>query len=486
MSELAGIRAELGEEARIVFVSGNFNVLHPGHVRLLRFAKELGDHLVVGINPDNYPGAETPAPLRLESVASNRFVTHAVALSEDATSAIRALRPQIVVKGREHENLPNPELVALEEYGGQLIFSSGDVFLSTFSVLNDDTAQQRPAALPLDFMQRHGISRESLAAIGKQIADTRMLVIGDLIIDEYIDCDPLGMSQEDPTIVVTPIDHRKFVGGAGIVAAHARGLGASVDFVTTCGDDDMAGYAEEHLAQYGVTAHLLADSSRPTTLKQRFRANEKTLLRVSHLRQHAISRDLGEKVLEIVRQQISDTQLILFSDFNYGCLPGRLVDEIVKIARDHDVPMMADSQASSQLSDITRFQGMRLITPTELEARLALKERSQGLVVVGEKLLDAAQAQSAIVTLGAEGLIIFDRTMGWDTDRIAALNLSPRDVAGAGDSLFCATSLALATGSDIWHASLFGAIVASYQVGRVGNKPVQLSEIMQSLAPDAT
>ena len=121
----------------------------------------------------------------------------------------------------------------------------------------------------------------------------RVLIIGDLIVDEYIACDPIGMSQEDPTLVVTPILCEKFVGGAGIVAGHAAEMGAKVSIITVAGIDETAGFATERIGSFGVDAVLLRDQTRPTTLKQRFRAGGKTLLRVSHLKNHDIARPAG-------------------------------------------------------------------------------------------------------------------------------------------------------------------------------------------------
>jgi bifunctional ADP-heptose synthase (sugar kinase/adenylyltransferase) len=129
-------------------------------------------------------------------------------------------------------------------------------------------------------------------------------VFGDLIVDEYINCDPLGMSQEDPTIVVTPIRQDRFVGGAGIVAAHAAGLGAKVRYFGVVGRDPAAKYAEERLRSFGVETDLTVDDSRPTTLKQRYRANGKTLLRVSHLRQPDISRELAEALYREIERAL--------------------------------------------------------------------------------------------------------------------------------------------------------------------------------------
>ncbi len=128
----------------------------------------------------------------------------------------------------------------------------------------------------------------------------RVLVIGDLIIDDYVTCEPLGMSQEDPTIVVSPIDTTTFIGGAGVVSAHAKGLGAEVQFCSVVGEDEGAELARAKLEAKGSASSSLRISTRPTTRKQRFRAHNKTLLRVNHLRQHAASHEISSKMLEAI------------------------------------------------------------------------------------------------------------------------------------------------------------------------------------------
>ena len=100
-------------------------------------------------------------------------------------------------------------------------------------------------------------------------------MIGDLIIDEYINCETLGMSQEDPSLVVTPVDSSKYIGGAGIVAAHAAGLGASSSIFTVTGDDENKNFAEKTLSRQGVYCKIFVDHNRITTLKKRFRNKNK-------------------------------------------------------------------------------------------------------------------------------------------------------------------------------------------------------------------
>ena len=159
--------------------------------------------------------------------------------------------------------------------------------------------------------------------------------------------------------------------------------------------------------------------------------------------------------------------------------------QIIQKACDAGVPIAADSQVSSQIGDISRFQGMVLITPTELEARLAVNKDAENLVVLSEQLMRKAECRNIIMTLGADGVLIRTGNLSsldsFSTDRISALNFKPQDVAGAGDSLFCMASLALTTGADIWTAGLLGSIAAACQVSRVGNTPLTAKEVVQVL-----
>ena len=467
---------------KAVFVSGNFNVIHPGHLRLLRFAKECGNYLVVGVYGSQSPGAIVQEELRLMGINSISYVDFSFILRDTPESFIKELKPPIVVKGKEHEGRDNPEAKEIDKYGGRLVFGSGDISFSSIDFIKQEFQETNISSIkkPIDFLSRYNFSKEQLIETVDKMGELYVCVVGDVIVDEYITCDPIGMSQEDPTIVVTPILSNKFVGGAGIVAAHAKGLGSKVHLFTVCGADETAAFLKDNIEKYNVDLNMYEDSSRPTTLKQRFRAQQKTLLRVSHLRQHSISKEIQKKFISDFRKVLNNVNLVILSDFNYGCLPQQLVDEIVSECEKRKIMIVADSQSSSQVGDVSRFHHMTLVTPTEREARLSMHDFESGLVVLCEKLRKKSQIKNIIVTLGSEGILIHADAKTADnylTDRLPALNIAPKDVAGAGDSLLTCTSMALAVGSDLWQASYLGSLAAACQVGRIGNVPLTVSEL---------
>jgi len=477
------------EAKGIIFISGCFNVLHPGHLRLLRFARECGHHLIVAVQSDHVAGdtAHVHEHLRLEGLESIAWVDEAFIFDEPLSDLITRLSPTVIVKGKEHEQHFNFELAILEQYGGALVFSSGETIFSSLDLIRKEfqVLDFKSFSLPNEYMQRHQIKPARLIELLQQFSSLNLCVVGDLIVDEYITCDPLGMSHEDPTIVVTPVDSTRFVGGAGIVAAHAAGLGASVQFVSVVGNDATRDFALEGLVAAGVDVQLLEDDTRPTTLKQRYRSKGKSLLRVSHLHQGAISAELQAQLLTTLESALDSADLLVFSDFNYGCLPQKLVDQLVAMAKSRGVLMAADSQSSSQVGDISRFKGMDLITPTEREARISTRNREDGLVVLAEQLRQQAAARNVLLKLGEEGLLIHasnGKDDDWLTDRVAALNSSAKDVAGAGDSLLITSAMALACGGTIWEAACLGSLAAAVQVGRVGNTPLRTEELLREVS----
>ena len=233
----------------------------------------------------------------------------------------------------------------------------------------------------------------------------------------------------------------------------------------------------------GVHSSLFVDDSRITTLKQKFRRNNQSLLKINHVTNHSINKELQKKILSKFKKISTKLDILIFSDFNYGCLSKNFVSEIIKIAKKYNIFMAADSQSSSQVGDICKFQGMNIITPTEHEARISTNNYEDGLVVLSSELQKKSKAKNIFLKLGDEGLLIHNtKKKGKNvfvTDRINALNSAPLDVSGAGDSLLIASVLAIRSGGSIWEAGLIGSIAASIQVGRTGNVPLKLKQMLE-------
>ncbi|QTH71037.1 PfkB family carbohydrate kinase [Pseudoalteromonas xiamenensis] len=474
---------------KTVLVQGNFDILHPGHIRLLNFAKSCGNKLIVAVNKDSAMSVKSRVneQHRLEMVESLECVSEAFLTDLTPFEVVEKLRPYAVVKGKEFESRHNPEVAALKVYGGQLFFGSGEFETNAEQFIK----KTREVAKSFDYTEanryaiRHQIKLSDFDAIFSSISQLNIMVIGEIIVDEYVHGTAVGLSQEDPTIVITPNKTDTYLGGAAITAGHVKALGAkSVKLISVVGNDHHANYVNEKIQDYRLTPLLFVDPSRPTPLKTRFRAGSKTLLRVNQVRQHKISKELQEQIFESIRNNLENTDLLVFSDFNYGLLPQSLVEKIVTLCDNNGIRMVADSQTSSQVGDISRYSNMDLLTPTEREVRVALNNPDDGLVVLAQKLVEKSKPKNLVITLAEEGIFIHKPTENfhhWENDRLPAINRNAVDPAGAGDCFLAASALSLATDSSPWHAFYLGSLAAACQVGIMGNSPLKMDILRRAL-----
>ena len=472
------------KKAQKVFVSGKFAVIHSGHIRLFIAAKNLGLKLIVGLDTEGLDNSEVE--WRTNFLKNQEFIDEVVHFESDLRQLILEIRPDLVIKGSEFSSQYNIEEELVLSYGGELIFSSGSTYFSETDLLSykDSSASNFGNKIPHDFLVRNSLDLKKTNQIVAEFSNIKVCVVGDLIIDEYINCHPLGMSREEPTVVVTPVDSQKFLGGAGIVAAHTVGLGATTTLISIIGNDEVGRWSEEKLDEYGVLFQPIKDKNRPTNLKQRYRSGSQTLFKISHLNQDKTKATIEKEIITKFEALAPEIDLLILSDFSYGVFNKHTTKALISIAKKNGVFVSADSQTSSQIGDLTQFAGVDLITPTEIEARYELKDNVSGLAVIVENLRQKINPKHIILKLGADGMVFTGTNRNGQLsilDALPSLNNSPVDVSGAGDSLLAAASLALTAEENLSQAALLGSISAAMQVARVGNIPIQVENLRSFL-----
>ena len=461
---------------RNVLVHGNFEVMHTGHVRLFAYAKELGKKLLIGLSVIGLSSEEIAR--REDALRSSSWVDDVIKFT-DLVSLIKELKPDIVVKGREFINSYNVEEDVMAQYGGQVIYHSGQEGVPQTElkrkVFDKPHIMQEYLS---SYLHRNLIDIENLEKRIDAIANLRVLVVGDVIIDQYTECQAIGMSQESISLVAKPIENKFYLGGAGIVAAHCTGFGCRTDFLTILGNDEESRLAEDLLAKYGVTSHIVRDPTHPTVLKQRFRSGPQVLFRLNRFRQEGFTRLIRSTFNDTYKDILKNYDCVIFSDFSYGVFEDKESRKLVNLAKQSGLFVSADSQSSSQTGSLESFYGADLITPTEREARIEVKSR-EGLYVLSQEALKAFGAKFIFLTLGSDGILM--SALNFRTDYIPALNDNPIDLAGAGDSLLSVSTLMLAQGSSAYEAGLMGSIAAAMQVSTLGNSPLSVLDLKSLL-----
>ena len=485
-------RGQICTEARsMVLCFGHFNVIHPGHLRFLQHAKAQGEILVVVIQGDEQLRSERAKYYsqqeRAEGVAALQAVDNVVILDQRSLSELVAtICPEVLVLGKEFEQERYQQIRSAIEMvgarGGRTIFHAGEIHYASGELLHS-TQDEITSERRRQYRQacaKHHISPSLLVNSTARFDGARILVLGDTIVDQYVACDPLGMSAEAPVIVVRELESKEFVGGAGVVAAHIAALGATCYYLSVVGDDANAAFVDRDLKARGVSADLIRDESRPTTFKIRYMVENQKLFRVSRLKEHKLSRNIEDRLIDRLGELIPKVDGILVSDFVYGVITPKVLEVVSDLAKRHGAKLFGDLQCSSQVGSVGKFLDFDLICPTEREARIALNNQDDGIEWIANSLLRVTRAKSMLVKLGESGFIAYGDGAaqgGLERQHFPALVANPVDVAGAGDSLIAAMAVALCSGFSLMDASALGAAMAALAVQTVGNTPITREQL---------
>ena len=476
------------------FCYGHFNVVHPGHIRYLEYAKEIGSKLCVVIQSDlellkNEGDYFFSAEERALNLASLQIVDHVIILKETSFSnVIKAVKPARLVLGREFEYNKSDELISaaeeLADLGSPIIFHGGDVHYSQSLLTNKFDLRDNKRHQYLLACKRQGLSKENLINRISNFSESSLLVVGDTIVDQYVACEGIGMSAEAPVVVMRELDEDTFLGGAGIVAAHVRALGAHCHYLSVVGNDDKSNLVKEYLSGFDVEHSLLEDISRPTTFKIRYLVEEQKMFRVSRLKEHNLNREIEQRLIESIESISTEVNGILVCDFLYGVITPKVLKAIRQIATLRKIPFYCDLQCSSQVGSIMKFGGSDLICPTEREARIGLGAKDDGLEWVANQVLDQTSSRNLVMKLGSAGFIAYERKLDGFVNRqpFPALSENSIDVTGAGDSLLAALAVGLSSGASLMESSAIGACMAAMAVENIGNRPIGWSQLKQKIA----
>jgi len=476
---------------KVIMCHGVFDVVHPGHLRHLLYAKTKAEILVTSITADRHISKgqhrpHVPQELRALNLAAFETVDYVV-IDKNPTPIenIKALQPDFFAKGYEYTaGGPPPktqeEVDVLKSYGGEMIFTPGDIVYSSTRLIDLAPPSIKNEKL-ITFMDSEGLSFDALRAALDQLGRYKVHVLGDTIVDSYTQCAMIGGQTKTPTMSVLYERRDDYIGGAAVVAEHLRAAGAQVVFSTVLGDDAFRDFVLEGLKKRGVECRAVIDKTRPTTSKNAIVAGGYRLLKIDTLDNRSISDDIVGQLAKAVREAKSDA--VVFSDFRHGIFNRRTIPGLTE-AIPNGLFKVADSQVASRWGNITEFKGFDLITPNEREARFALADQDSGIRPLASALYDAAQCKTLILKLGDRGVLTCRSADHQSLDSFIVIDSFVDrvvDAVGAGDALLAYATLAkLATKSDAV-ATILGSLAAACECEVDGNIPVTPQDVRRKI-----
>jgi rfaE bifunctional protein kinase chain/domain len=315
-----------------------------------------------------------------------------------------------------------------------------------------------------------------LRPLVERLHGCRVLVIGDVMVDEYMKCEVSRISPEAPVPVLEVKSHELALGGAANAAANIQALGGAAMLVGVVGRDDTADALSTKLVHSGIAHDLVPDDDRPTIKKTRFVAQGQQIIRVDHEKRRPVDGAASDGMRAAIDKALRDTNACVLSDYAKGAVTSDIAQYVIRAARDAGVPVIVDPKQRS----FAAYRGATVITPNlhELEAAAPTYE---GLDVerAAASLLPGIDGAALLVTRSSEGMTLFRLTS--EPFHVPAMAREVYDVTGAGDTVVATLALALAARAPLEQAVELASIAAAIAVSKRGTSTVSPAELAAAL-----
>ncbi len=322
--------------------------------------------------------------------------------------------------------------------------------------------------------------KRALEIIGNYPA-SRVLVLGDLMVDHFIWGKVSRISPEAPVPVVEVTKENLMMGGSGNVVSNIHAVGGRVAVAGVIGSDGIGDWLKAKLQQMKVdTDGLVQESERPTTVKTRIVAHGQQMVRYDRESRHVVRPDSADRIVRYVLSVLDDVQAIVISDYNKGIVTDRLLDGVRRIVAGRSVPVCVDPKRT----DFAVYRDFDAITPNHHEAGRAVgventhelnEGRRAGITRIGREIIRRFGFRAVLITRGEAGMDLFER--GGRDVHIPAETKEVFDVTGAGDTAIGIFALSLASGASFREAAYLANKAAGIVVGKIGTATVSPAEL---------
>ena len=442
---------ERKQGCKIVLCHGVFDLLHSGHLFHFRSAKQSGDILVVSVTPDRFVNKGPNRPyfnegLRLQNIAELESVDYVV-LNEWSTAieTIFKVKPHVYAKGADYANSKDDitgnikkEEAAIKEMGGKIIFTN-EPSLSSSNLLNEffPTYSDEARKFLRDFKQKYTVA--DVCGVLDQLAQLKILIIGEAILDRYIYCTPLAKSTKETIIATKYKSEENFLGGSLAIANHVANFCKSVTLITNLGsEENINNYVSTNLHR-NIKLKNISIPGRQTIIKQRFVEPSflTKIFEIQDLNDDPIPSNSEEKFLSLIQEQTLRHDLIIVSDYGHSFISLNIVQELMKGSQYLCVNAQTNS-ANLGYNLITKYPRADYVCIDGAELRFAAHNKYAGVEELVDILKQKINSSHILISLGVNGTMMF--TQEGHKYYTPIFSNKVVDRTGAGDALFAITS----------------------------------------------
>ena len=492
---------------KVVHAHGCFDLLHYGHIRFLQQGKELGPILVVSLTSDEFINKGPGRPLfdngqRAYQLASLECVDLVcVNYEADACNLIETIKPDIAIRGSEYSDSKSDitgkideERLCVESVGGEMLFIDTPVYSSTQLVSAGMSHLPAEIASYKEELKEHNVEG-SIDKFFSLVKKTKLLLVGDLIIDEYVFANVLGTVSKHSAVSASFKTNNVMGGGALAIAKHMANFVEKVTYITRIGNkshydnDRVLRKINENIQlelinekdSYSVVKTRYIASGYSNPLSGKFKDNtqntDNRLFEISHM-PAAIDDDSEKQLMSLLDTNLSKTDLLIVSDFGHGLLSEKTINYMCGL--DHFIALNVQTNSSNfGFNLITKYSRADFICIDEIEARLALGERGNDIDYVAAKILTLIDCKHLMITRGKQGLIYYS---GGTRTYAPALATNVVDAVGAGDAVFSGAAICAYHGLDVKATALIASTMGMIGTKIVGNeRSIEMYEVIGNI-----
>lgn len=480
---------------KIVLCHGVFDLLHLGHIKHFEEAKKYGDILVVTVTPDKHVNKGPNKPVfslqnRIETLAALNVIDFVAANKwESALETIKVLKPNFYIKGPDYKDNSLDytkriidEKKAVKSVGGKIEYTSDKIVFSSSNILNKFSDVHTESQKLMIQKISNKLNFTKINKMIDELSNIKVLVIGEIIIDQYYFCEALGKSGKEPVLVLRDLNMEQYPGGAAAVVRHLSGFCKSLTLLSMLGEKrEFKSYIKNSLPK-NVHLELIYKKNSPTIVKKRYiESNNKTkIMGVNNMNDELLEKKNEKEFNKKLSKLIPKHDLVILTDYGHGLISKKSARKICKLSSFLALNAQVNS-SNVGYHNMDKYKGTDCVVINETELRHEMRNKSLSTKLLMKKLARRLRTKNLVVTRGSIGSILFlpnSKKYFYS----AAFASKVVDKIGAGDAMLGMLSLCLKKNFDKNFSLLVGSLAAAQSVETIGNSAsIKKDQILKSI-----
>ena len=491
---LKKILSKVRKNKKVILCHGVFDILHLGHLEHFKSAKSMGDLLIVTVTEDKYVKKGPKRPFfrideRVRALQAIEYVDYiAISNFETAKEVIEEIKPNIYCKGKDYEKTSKDftkqilsEIKTLKKYGGKIQYTNDKLYSSSKIINNSGSMFDEQQVKFLDNIKSN-FNFDKINSAINNLKNLKILVIGEIIIDQYNFCKVIGKSGKEPIVTFQKVKSEKYLGGAGAIANHLSSFSDKVTLFSFVGDSyDQLSFIKKKLNK-NIKLNFIKKENSSTILKEKYvhEIDNRKVFSTYTFNDEPLNKIQDDKVKNYIHKNIKKFDLVIVSDYSHGFLSKEISRNISKLSSFLSVNCQINS-ANINSHTLKNYKNYELLIINETELRHELRNKSDDIKRLIKTISNELKIKNVIVTQGSSGATFYSK-------KINKFYFSPAfsskviDKVGAGDAMLAISAMCLKENLDTNLLLLFGSLAASQVVETIGNsKIVNKIEILKSI-----